>query len=297
MQKQKNPKELLWQLFRPHTLTASFIPVLIGSVFAWKNTGGLHYGLLGAMLVASIFIQAATNMFNEYYDYIRGLDTAESIGIAGAITRDGMKAKTVLHIALACLLLATVLGIYICANSSWWIALIGAVCMAVGYLYTGGPYPIAYTPFGEFFAGVFMGTGIIMISYYIQTGTVTMESFLISIPSLILIGAILMANNIRDREGDHKNGRRTLAILFGHLGAVKFMAGMFAVTYLWMIGLVLIKILSPWTLLVFFSLHKAGEAVRGFQNKKYPHEMMPGMKAVAQTNTLFGLLLVIGLLL
>ena len=80
--------------------------------------------------------------------------------------------------------------------------------MAVAYLYTGGPLPIAYTPFGELTAGLFMGVIIIGISFFIQTGTVTSEVVLLSIPSSILIGAILLANNIRDLDGDKENGRK-----------------------------------------------------------------------------------------
>lgn len=291
-----NRRGILWRLFRPHTLTASFIPVLVGSVLAWQENRYLHWGLLTAMLLASVLIQAATNMFNEYYDFIRGLDTSESIGIAGAITRDGVKARTVLHLALGNLLIAALLGIYICSSSSWWLAMIGLGCMAVGYLYTGGPLPIAYTPFGELLAGLFMGSGIIMIAYYIQTGNVSWNVFLVSVPNLVLIGAILMSNNIRDREGDQINGRHTLAILLGHQGAVRFMGGMFLLSYLWVILLIFIGVLHFWTLLVVLSIPQAVKATNGFRDKKSPAEMMPGMVRVGKLNTLFGMLLVIGLI-
>lgn len=156
---QKNSKQSIdanrgfqvwWKMTRPHTLTASFVPVLLGTALALK-TGMVHIGLFIAMLVASMLIQAATNMFNEYFDYVRGLDTEESVGIGGTIVRDGIKPKTVLNLAFGFYFIALLLGIYICASSSWWLALVGLVCMAVGYFYTGGPVPIAYTPFGKFF--------------------------------------------------------------------------------------------------------------------------------------------------
>lgn len=141
-----------WQLTRPHTLTAAFVPVLLGTALAVKYNS-LHVLLFTAMLVASLLIQAATNMFNEYFDYARGLDNENSVGIGGAIVRNGVKPKTVLALGFAFFAIALILGIYISATSSWWIALIGLVCMAVGYFYTGGPKPIAYTPFGELMSG------------------------------------------------------------------------------------------------------------------------------------------------
>lgn len=287
---------VIWHLCRPHTLTASFIPVLIGSALAWRATGRVNIPLLGAMLAACSLIQAATNMFNEYFDYVRGLDTVESVGIAGAITREGIRPKTILGIAVTTLSVATLLGIYICASSSWWIAAIGVVSMLVGYLYTGGPFPIAATPFGEIFAGGFMGSGIILLSCFIQQKFVTTNDLLASIPSSILIGAILTANNIRDREGDSENGRHTIAILLGHKKAVQFLAGSLIAANLWTLALVATRLLPVGALLVVGSLWPSAIAIRIFRAGGTPAQMMLGMKRVAQTNTVFGALLLIGLL-
>lgn len=284
-----------WQLLRPHTLTAAFVPVFIGTALALEN-GQFHGALFSAMLIASILIQAATNMFNEYYDYRRGLDTHESVGIGGAIVREGVKPETVLRLALSFFALATLLGVYICMETTWWIAVIGIISMTAGYFYTGGPHPIAYTPFGELMAGFFMGYIIILLSFYIQSGTISLDSVLIATPIAILVGAILTSNNIRDHDGDKENGRRTLVILLGQQRAIDFLALMFIVSYAWVVLFVILGHFTPWTLLVFASVPKALSAVKGFKGKKLPAEMMPAMKATAQTNTFFGFLLGIGLM-
>jgi 1,4-dihydroxy-2-naphthoate octaprenyltransferase len=288
--------KVMWSLFRTHTLTASFIPVLIGSALAWKATGHLRIMLLAAMLTASVLIQVATNIFNEYFDHASGLDTVESVGIAGAITQNGIRPRTILRIAVAILVLATLLGGFICSQSSWWVAPIGLLCMIVGYLYTGGPYPIAATPFGEIFSGGFMGCGIILLSCFIQQTFVNWVDVLVSIPSAILIGAILTANNIRDLEGDRDHGRRTLVILLGHQRAVRFLACSLVAANLWIVALVGARALSPWTLLVLGSLWPSMAAIRILRVGGTPAQMMLGMKRVAQTNTIFGILLLIGLL-
>lgn len=285
-----------WQLTRPHTLTAAFAPVLLGTALAIQKQT-IHIGLFVAMLVASLLIQAATNMFNEYYDFKRGLDNENSVGIGGTIVRDGVKPKTVMQLALSFYGIALLLGIYICILTSWWLAVVGLVCMAVGYLYTGGPVPIAYTPFGELVSGFFMGMLIILISYYIQTGAVDGDSILVSIPSFILVGAIMLSNNIRDLDGDKENGRKTLAILIGRKNAVSLLAGMFIVSFIWVFILIALQLVSPWLAIILISLPKAIKATKGFIGKKLPIEMMPAMKATAQTNTIFGLLLSIGLFL
>lgn len=294
----KNNWKIWWNLCRPHTLTASFVPVFIGTAYALEEYGSdiLNIPLFLAMMIASLLIQAATNMFNEYFDYKRGLDNAESVGIGGTIVREGVDAKVVKNLAFGAFGLALLLGIYICATTSWWVAVVGFICMLAAYFYSGGPYPIAYTPFGELAAGFFMGFVIILIASYIQIGEVTTEAMLISIPTSLFIGAINLANNIRDVDNDKENGRKTLSILVGKDNAIKVLAGMFLVAYIWTIGLVLFQVVTFWVLISILSVKKALEAVQAFIGKTTPIEMMPAMKFTAQTNTIFGFLFAIGLL-
>src|SRR5690625_3640272 len=75
--------QIWWRLMRPPTLTASFVPVFIGTMAAFVELNTIHIPLFIAMLLAALLIQAATNMFNEYYDYVRGLDTEQSVGKIG----------------------------------------------------------------------------------------------------------------------------------------------------------------------------------------------------------------------
>lgn len=286
-----------WHLTRPHTLTASFVPVLLGTAIALAvNYETINFGLFFAMLLASMLIQAATNMFNEYYDYKLGLDNEHSVGIGGTIVRHGVAPKTIMIIALSFYFLAMLLGVYICAMTSWWLVAVGLICMLIGFLYTGGPYPIAYSPFGELVSGAVMGMGIVLIAFFIQTRDVTLEAVLISVPSMILVGAIMLSNNIRDIVGDTEGGRKTMAILVGRRNAVTILAAFFIVSYVWIIGLVVIGDLTPWALLVFLSAKKPIEAVKLFRAKEKPLEVMPAMKYTAQTNTIFGFLLATGLL-
>ena len=286
-----------WHLMRPHTLTASFVPVFLGTVIALViEEQSINILLFLAMLIASMLIQAATNMFNEYYDYKRGLDNENSVGIGGTIVRHGVKPKTIMQIALAFYGISMLLGIYICAVSSWWLVAVGLVCMLIGYLYTGGPYPIAYSPFGEFVSGAVMGSGIVLIAFFIQVGTVTFEAFLISIPSMILVGAIMLSNNIRDIEGDTEGGRKTMAILVGRSNAIYILMLFFIVSFLWIVGLVIIEDLTYWALLVLLCIPLPIKAIEIFRLKKEPIEVMPAMKNTAKTNTFFGFLLAIGLL-
>jgi len=290
-----NEWNVWWRLLRPHTLTASFVPVCIGTALALPHPN-FRPSFFFIMLIASMLIQCATNMFNEYYDYQRGLDTKDSVGIGGAIVRDGIAPQTVYRIAIACLSVAFLLGLYISSQTSWWIIGIGFFCMIIAYLYSGGPYPISATPFGEIAAGLCLGVVVILIAYYIQTGVIHLLGVLISIPTAILIGAILMANNIRDLEEDTLHGRRTLAILLGRSRAVTFLAGMFLLALIWIAVLAFSGSTSFWPLLAFISLPKAVTAIKKFRNASSRQAEIEAMIATAQMNTIFGLALSIGLL-
>ncbi|MBP2650959.1 MAG: 1,4-dihydroxy-2-naphthoate octaprenyltransferase [Firmicutes bacterium] len=289
--------EIWWKLLRPHTLTASFAPVAIGSTLA-LNYAPFHLNLFLIMLIASMLIQAATNMLNEYYDYVRGLDNEYSVGISGTIVRDGITPKAVLRSAQASFMVAFSLGLYLSFASSWWLFLCGLIAVSIGYLYSGGPYPLCATPFGELAAGTCMGLVIILISFFIQTRTISFICVLISLPTSILVGAILMSNNIRDLENDKRHGRKTLAIMMGRKLATQALTAMFITAYIGVILLVIFSMISPWILLALVSIPKALQAIKGFrQNTTHPHELMPAMVSTAQTNTIFGLAVSLGLLL
>lgn len=285
-----------WRLLRPHTLTASFVPVFVGTMIAF-NEGSINWLLFVAMLVASLLIQAATNMFNEYFDFVLGLDTDESVGIGGSIVRDGIAPKKIRNLAFIFYGISLLIGIYICMASSWWIAVIGLVCMAFGYLYTGGPLPISYTPFGELFSGVIMGSVIIGITYFIQTATITADMIWISIPITIFIGSINLSNNIRDRDGDKVGGRKTIAVLIGREKSITLLAVSMIIAYLITAALIIIGILPLWSIITFISVIKASDAIKKFHGKSEAIEMVPAMIATAKTNTFYGFLLGISLLL
>lgn len=289
-----------WHLMRPHTLTAAVVPVLVGTatakIFLLGSEDHLSLSLFLAMLLACLLIQAATNMFNEYYDFKKGLDDHTSVGIGGAIVRNGMTPKRVMNLAIAFYIIAALLGIFIAMNSSFWLLPIGLVCMAVGYLYTGGPFPISWTPFGELFSGVFMGMFIILISFFIQTENIQSLAIWISIPIVITIGLINMANNIRDRVKDKESGRKTLPILLGKRFSIYFLAFMYIIAYVLVIYITFFKPGgSIFFLLALLSFPLPIKAVRRFKKYDTPESMMPAMAVTGKTNTFFGVLYALGI--
>lgn len=279
-----------WRLFRPFTLTASIVPVLVGTGIAIPYYP-FHTGSFIAMLVASMLIQSATNMFNEYFDYKRGLDDEHMVGIAGTIVRDGVRPGLVLAFGWISIGLALLLGIYLCVMSTWWLALVGAVCMMVGYLYSGGPWPLAYTPFGELAASTAMGPAIVLISFYLQAHIVTWRATFLSIPIGLLIGALLLANNIRDMDQDSVGGRRTIAILIGRERGRILFAGVFAAAYLLVVVLVVFHLLTFWALAVLATIPTAVYIIKLYYQFTEPSKLHVAVKGTSTLLFRFGILM------
>ena len=276
---------------RPHSYPASIAPVLFGATYALGYE--IKFSILKFILflLACLLIQAATNLFNEYYDYKHGLDKIDSEGISGSIVKGNLSSREVMVGALVLYVLAFILGLILTFMTSLYVLLVGLVCMLAGYFYTGGKYPIAYSPFGEVVSGFFMGTIIIALSFYFQTGYVNADIIVISLPLFIMIGAILLANNIRDLDNDKDSGRRTYAILVGRNNAIKTMAISFIVVYLLNVLFIVTKYASWWNLLVFVTIPLAIKIIKGFSANNDKKTMAPYMVLTAKLTIFVGFIM------
>ena len=276
---------------RPHSYPASIAPVLFGATYALGYESKFSILKFILFLLACLLIQAATNLFNEYYDYKHGLDKVDSEGISGSIVKGNLSPKEVMVGALVLYALAFGLGLILTFMTSVYVLLVGLVCMLAGYFYTGGKYPIAYSPFGEVVSGFFMGTIIIALSFYFQTGYVNADIIIVSLPLFIMIGAILLANNIRDLDNDKESGRRTYAILVGRNNAIKTMAISFIVVYLLNVLFIITKYASWWNLLVFFTIPLAIKIIKGFSANNDKKTMAPYMVLTAKFTIFVGFIM------
>lgn len=276
---------------RPHSYPASIAPVLFGATYALGYESKFSILKFILFLLACLLIQAATNLFNEYYDYKHGLDKIDSEGISGSIVKGNLSPREVMVGALVLYALAFILGLILTFMTSLYVLLVGLVCMLAGYFYTGGKYPIAYSPFGEVVSGFFMGTIIISLSFYFQTGYVNTDIIVVSLPLFIMIGAILLANNIRDLDNDKESGRRTYAILVGRNNAIKTMEISFIVVYLLNVLFIITKYASWWNLLVFATIPLAIKIIKGFSANNHKTTMAPFMVLTAKLTIFVGFIM------
>lgn len=286
--------EWFW-LARPFSLTAAAVPVLFGSALALTD-GAFAWGAFLAMLFGSLLIQAATNMFNEFYDEKRGLDTAGAVGIAGSIVQGRMHARTVLAGALFCYTLALFCGIYLIAVGGWPILVLGCLSALGGYLYSAGPQPIAYTAASEAAVFVFMGVLIVVIAYAVQAGGFPLYVPFAALPFGGPVAAILLANNIRDMNSDRRGGRRTLPIVFGREAAIRIYRLLLLEAYVAAAALMVFGVVPVECALVLVSLALALRLCRDIGAHTTPERLDPVVKRTAGLHLVFGLLYTAGVL-
>ena len=271
-----------------------------GTLFALYTEGELKISILLLMGFATLFVDMGTTGFNSYFDYRNGTDRQETnCEDDKVLVYQGVSASHALLISLVLFFLAGVLGLVLAYLTSWVLLIVGGVCMLVGFAYTGGPYPISRTPFGELFAGFFLGTVLFLISYFVQAQTVTIQAALASLPFLVLIAMILSVNNSCDRISDAKAGRKTLTIVLGKWGttsllvveAVLVVALSIALFALGIYPLVLLIALVPFFL--FGSFEFRAMVRRGFSNST----KQPNMGSIARVYVVFSLCFSLGLIL
>ncbi len=207
---------------------------ITGYLYAYTKIGGFSASRFLILLAAVLCVDMGTTGFNTYFDYVKGTDRKENnYEEDKVLVHEGTSPLSALLISLSLFFAAAVLGLILASMSSYVLIAAGGVSMLVGFLYTAGPFPISRTPFGELFAGGFLGTVLFMISFYVASLTLTLDAFLVSLPHLFLIGMILTVNNTCDRESDIIAGRRTLTICLsenmnGRLLTAEFLAAYLA---------------------------------------------------------------------
>jgi len=200
---------------RPRTLPAAIAPVLVGTAAAQLVADDVRWGPFAAALAGSILIQIGTNLANDYSDAKRGADTADRLGPVRVSSSGLMAPRRVLYATWIAFAAALAVGIYLATVAGPEILAVGAVSIAAGVLYTGGPRPYGYAGLGELFVFLFFGLVAVNGSYYVQLEELDLLPFLLSIPVGFLSTAILVVNNVRDLDTDARAGKRTLAVRLG----------------------------------------------------------------------------------
>lgn len=241
------------QIAAPHTWPAAILPALIAMACAAANGHAVSAVMALVLLAICILMQAAVNTFNDYYDYVKGSDSAEdNVDPTDAVlVYNNVNPRSALMLAVGFLVVAFALGAYVIWQAGWIPLAIGIVGAIVVVLYSAGKTPISYLPIGELMSGFVMG-GLIPLACY-QAITKCFDPIMLvwALPTIIGVGLIMLTNNTCDVEKDIESGRKTLPVLLGRSRARTLYH---ALVWIW-IALVIVNVLiwfsGGWPVLVF----------------------------------------------
>ncbi len=285
-----------WRAVRPFAFSASVTPVIVGSAAAY-DAGKFHPLLFLATLLAAMSLHAATNLVNDYYDHVRGVDADQPIGPGGVIQHGQLRPRAVLFGALVLFAFSTALGIWLFALRGWPIIAIGGLSILAGYAYTGGPLPLGYIGLGDVIVFVFMGLVAVAGTYFVQTGTLSATVVWAALPVAALVDGILVINNLRDLANDRAKGKRTLATFIGARGTRAHYLALLGFSYVSVVAGVLLATLPVTALLVLVTLPSARAAWQVVRSQSEPLPLtLGGIRATARLHMKVGLLLAFGFL-
>ena len=288
-------------LIRPRTLTAAFSPVVLGAAMGatqFETVQPIWLSLVYTLgiLICVLSAQIAANIWNEYFDFKSGLDLTQAAGNSGSIVRDGIAPTVIKRWGYMTTILPLILGIALANAITWWYIPVGMLCILTSILYSSGPKPISRTPFGELASGLAMGFAIVGITLFAWTHTLHWTYLIPAIPSTILIGAIMMTNNLRDFTNDANHGRRTLVILLVRERGLHVLHVIFLFSSLFILIWTICGVI-PWTSLVaLLSLLPAMKVIHIFNTYADPIRLNEAMKFTSISCTLYHFLWAIGLL-
>ncbi|WP_276272013.1 1,4-dihydroxy-2-naphthoate polyprenyltransferase [Haloarcula litorea] len=295
---------------RPQTLPAGAAPVVVGAGLAVHADVFAPVTALAA-LVGALLIQVGTNFANDYYDAVKGADTDEREGFTRVTAGGLIEPESVKRAMIATYGLAVVVGIYLVAVGGLPIVVVGLSGIAAGVLYTGGPFPYGYRGLGDLFVFVYFGLVAVTGTYYVQAvasdpavgtfptalpaGSLPLSAVVASLPAAGLSTAILVVNNIRDRETDRAAGKKTLAVYLGYRWSrVEFLA-LTGMAYVVPVVFALDPAYGPPALAPLLTLPLAASVARTVLENTEGEALNPALERVGQTLFAHSVLFAIGL--
>jgi 1,4-dihydroxy-2-naphthoate octaprenyltransferase len=294
-----------WEGIRPAYLTLSLMPVLLGTTLAWMQTvspkhpfGHFHFTHFLFTSLTILILQVGAHLVNDYYDYVRGVDTGNTFGPGGLIQQGLVKPTTVLALGLALLGVGALLGIVISFVGGPWVYAIGLVGLLCAYFYSATSRSLGSLALGELVTFFVYGPLITIGAYMVQlqTGHIESSALLYSVPLGLFAAIVIHVNNMRDAEGDAQAGKRTIASILG----LQWSRAFFMVLVLWIYALVVVVGFSSAAphliLLTLWTLPLLVIVISGVLRSETPASLHFAVQQILSLERQFTFLLVIALI-
>ncbi|KMJ51280.1 1,4-dihydroxy-2-naphthoate polyprenyltransferase [Rhodococcoides fascians] len=258
---------------RPRTLPNAIAPVLVGTGAAVSLDAGVWWKALLALTV-SLALIVGVNFANDYSDGIRGTDD-DRVGPLRLVGSKAASAGAVKRAAIGCFAVGAGAGLVLAATSAWWLVIVGLICIAGAWYYTGGSKPYGYSGFGEIAVFVFFGLVAVLGTQYVQAEQIDWAGVLAAVAVGSFSSAVLVANNLRDIPTDTESGKRTLAVRLGDTRTRYLHLALLVVPFAMTVALIA---RTPWALVALLALPLAARANSPVRGGAHGFELIPALR-------------------
>lgn len=288
-----------WRLaIRAPFLTASIVPVLLGTAIAWFTSRSINWGLFLLTLLAGVLIHMGANVINDYFDYKSGNDDVNRefvrpfSGGSRAIQLGLLSPLEVLGGALLFFLVSALIGFYLAWTRGPFILLLGVIGLLSSMFYTGRPFYWAKRGIGELVVGLNFGILMTLGTFYVQTQSISWLPVIAAIPVGLLIAAVLYINEFQDYTADKQVGKNNLVVRLGRKRAAVLYVVLMAAVYLSIAAGVATGVLPAISLLGLSTMPLAIRAVQ-YASRHYDSsfDLVPANALTVITHLATGLLL------
>ncbi|MEO8973600.1 MAG: 1,4-dihydroxy-2-naphthoate octaprenyltransferase [Ktedonobacteraceae bacterium] len=302
--------QVWWDGIRPAYLPLSIMPVLLGTTLAWTQSittktpfGHLRITHFVATLLAVVLLQIGAQLVNDYYDYVRGIDTSNTFGPGGLIQQGFVQPTRVLLLGIVALCTGMLIGAIVAVSGGIYVLLFGVIGVVCAYLYSATARALSSMALGEVVSFLIFGPLITLGTYLVQMNQLNAPSrsqvisvLLYSIALGLFATAIIHVNNMRDAESDEQAKKHTLATLLGmRMSRVLFFLLILG-AYIIVIALGIPRNTPHLTLITLWTLPLLLVTLTGMLRADLPAGLHLVMRQALKLETYFTLLLIVALI-
>jgi len=276
-------------------LTPACVAVGVGTAF-WQ-THEIHWFQILLILIGAVASHICVNVFNEYFDFISGLDARTQrtpfSGGSGTLPAHPEIKKQTLYLALVSLVVVVAIGLYFVWLRGWLLFPLGLVGSILLVTYT---IWWAYNPISCLLApGLGFGILMVMGTHFSLTGSYTWISFVASLVPTFLVSDLLLLNQFPDVDADITIGRKHFPITIGRKASAIIYGTFLLLTYVTVAAGVAFGLMPKFTLLALLTIIPAWIAFQGaFRNADNIPALIPSMGLNVVVNISTPLLLAVG---
>ncbi|MGI9329220.1 MAG: prenyltransferase [Gammaproteobacteria bacterium] len=253
-----------WLATRPQFLTASALPVILGTAWGAGQSGRLDLISFVLALLGVALLHAASNVWNDVGDEQCGTDSQNNeriypfTGGSRFIQNGVLSLAQMTRLSLVLAIGAGAIGALLIWLHGWPILVLGALGGGIGGLYSWPRVQLAGRGLGELAVALAFGVLPVCGAAWLQQGSLDSMTVLLGLPVACWVAAVLLINEVPDCQADSQAGKRTLPVRLGLVPTGVLYAGLQGLA---LVGVVIWQQrlgLSAWPLTLFALLGGLG---------------------------------------